>query len=129
LVRIPLEAYWPVGFTTDYVTFFPDKPLLFLPKKTWKVWKWLTPVDLKPAAWWHDVQYYLGYKVNRDEGSLWLGQATPIGNESRSENHRRAIDEVFRKDCIYLGVHPATAEAMSWAVRVFGRDNYYWKDS
>lgn len=122
-LEIPSKEHWPVGFTTDYVTMFPDKPLLFTPRKGWKVWTWWRQVDLRAVAWWHDVRYYTGRMSRFHE----LKHAVPWSNGRRTEVDRFRIDEEFRRGCVRVGVHPATAEAMYWFVRNLGSQHYYWR--
>lgn len=124
-LRVPLSTKWPKGFTTDYVTVFPDTPVLWAGDWT-RPWTWLrfARVDLRPAAWWHDLRYWAGWNVP----TWWdLPALTPKPLDARTEIQRELIDYCFVRDAIASGVHPRTAETLAAGILdLFGGPHYYW---
>jgi hypothetical protein len=127
-VRIPPREYWPKGFLTDFVTGFPDAPYLWA--GCWyKPWTWFDfkQVDLRQAAWWHDVRYFLGWSVPMNINPRKLMQMRPHPNNRRSEMQRAIIDERLERDFRRAGMHPATARiACDLIVEWAGRSHYFW---
>jgi hypothetical protein len=127
-IKIPPREYWPKGFTTDFVTGFPDAPFLWAgvwyKPCTWFDWK---QVDLSAAAWWHDLRYFLGWTVPLYYNPIALRQETPWPNERRSDMQRAVIDERLKIDFIRSEMHPKIARiACDLIVEWAGRSHYYW---
>jgi hypothetical protein len=127
-IKIPPRRFWPKGFSTDFVTGFPDAPWVW--DGCWyKPWTWFDwkQIDLAPAAWWHDLRYYLGWSVecNTEPGQLkWL---LPIRNADRSELIRAIIDEQMERDFIRSGMGSKLARlACDVIVEWAGKSHYFW---
>lgn len=140
-LEIPPREFWPVGYDGgDYVSGFFD---------TWR------GVDLRAAAWWHDLRYWLGYfvpvpiqacprcegagfvragPIDDDRCSLCEGTqldwtsiraARPRPRSERNWRQRLSIDRHFRVDVRELGLTRAERAVAYKIVRVLGRDVYY----
>lgn len=117
-----------MGFTTDYVTGFPDQPMVWH-GTWWKPWTWFdwVRVDLREEAWYHDLRYYLGWPVPVDYPLIALAAAKPLPNSARSEELRSRIDAMLEIDFIRGGI-PARAAAFACRtiMHYAGVTHYYW---
>lgn len=116
--QIPPQRSWPVGFATDWVSgFHPDRVLA-------RDGAWL---DIRPAAFHHDVQYFLGYIYHPDIKPAHLRKLRPRPNSKRSHAQRRAIDKLFYAHLRQLGVDRWYAWLMYRAVRRLGGRHYWFQ--
>lgn len=125
-LRIPPNEYWPAGFETNFVSGFFDAPRLWAPGR-WP-WQWFRTrhIDLKPASWWHDLRYFLGFFVRSDIAWDKLSELVPLENAKRNDTQRAVIDHEMRKDFIAAGMAPPTASLAQEIVMSLGNSNFYW---
>jgi hypothetical protein len=125
---IPPVEFWPHGFTTDFVTGFPDCPLVWAGvwwnPLTWFDW---IRVDLREAAWWHDLRYFLGWSTPKDFPLIALAAAKPLPNEARSELVRAISDAMLEIDFIRDGLPMRAARfACNTILPKAGKSHYWW---
>jgi len=117
-----------MGFETDFVTGFVDRPLIWT-GVWWKPWTWFdwVRIDLREAAWYHDLRYFLGWNVPRDFPLIALAKAKPLHNRQRSDLIRSIIDHQLERDFIREGFPPRIAKAVTnYIMPVLGNSHYYW---
>ncbi len=114
--QIPAPSNWPVGFTTNYVTYFPDRILNRSGGHT----------SLKWAAFWHDLGYWHGAPVHDSTPDIVLRNLIPLPTSKRSNSARQQIDKQFHANLRHLGVDRWLSWLMYRAVKRFGSDNYWW---
>ncbi len=114
-LRVPPKKYWPIGMKTDWISAHPDRLLTHEAK-------WLS---IKPAAWFHDAGYFLGYIIHRDLSGPELRCLAPRPNDRRSNAQRKAIDAQFYAHLRELGVDRWYAWVMYRTVRLAGGRSYW----
>lgn len=130
-LKVPKKEVWPEGFTTDGVSGpFPNAPLLWQPS-LFKPWTWgrFVKIDLSPAAWWHDLRYWAGYRVSYYLPLAEIARLKPVALEDRREDERGRIDDCFVADITNLGVHPVTARVIAGTIlQHFGAPHFHKAD-
>lgn len=114
--KLPAKTLWPVGFTTDFVSFFPDA----IPNRSGGM------TSIRWSGFWHDLGYWHGRAVHDRTPRERLRRLRPKSNSRRSELHRRSVDRQFYANLRNQGVDRWLAWLMYRVVRRLGRRRYWW---
>jgi len=122
--RVPPPEYWPEGFEGgDGVTGWADRWIHWRGFGAHGFWP-LQLVDVTPAAWWHDLWYWLGYYVSPRTPIRELPFLKPLPTDKRSRTKRFVIDRRFRKLLMHLGLRRWRANRAYKVVRKLGNKFY-----
>jgi len=126
--RVPPPEYWPAGYDGgNSVSGWFDK---------WIHWRGFTEnhlwplqlVDVTPAAWWHDLWYWLGYWVSPRVSLRDLRYLRPLPTDKRTRTKRLVIDRKFRRLLLHLGLRRWRANHAYKVVRKLGNKFYMETD-